>query len=149
MTKENIIYSAVKLIPCIGLGRLKEIASGRPVVYCDHMTLGFGDNVTNSHMSNVGKLVGLHVTKYIYSKNVGCVVVRETTARIWDCQSLFPHITLWSNEGVSPAESNNLLKNFYEGDNEIVAIDLDLPPIYGHVNLFVKTPDGKGKWLLG
>ena len=148
----NVIYSAFRLLHCEGLERIQNlICRFDSILYCHHMTLGFGTNVQKYHLNCVGMKGNIHFTRYIEDRNgaIGCIQIAETDARKWGCTNLFPHITIFTNGKTKPVESNNLLARFYEGDDDIWSFETpEAPSLLGIVDLFVKTPDGKAKWYL-
>lgn len=149
---KDVIYAAFKLLPCEGLERLRNLVTRFDAnVFCHHMTLGFGANVSNYHINNVGRIGKIHFIRYIEDmrNNIGCVSVCETDARKWGCVNLFPHITVYTHGDTKPVESNNLVKRFYEGDDDLWSFETpEAQPLLGMVDLFIKTPDGKAKWFL-
>ena len=150
----SVIFSAFRLLPCEGLDKLYNLITDFDLdfsdnVHCHHMTLGFGSNVQQYHMNCLGRKGKIHFIRYMEDENIGCVQISETDARKWGCGNLFPHITVFTNNGVKPVESNNLIRRFYEGENDIWSFECpDAPPLLGIVDLFIKTPDGKAKWFL-
>jgi len=112
------------------------------------LTLGFGANVNPYHISNIGKKAVIRTTRIIGSMNpfLLCIQVDENVHK-FGCTNLFPHITISCGNDVEPIQSNDVIRRLYEGDNTIKSQKCELT-LEGVVDLFVKTPDGKGKWYL-
>lgn len=148
---KDVIYAAFKLLPCEGLERIQNLVCHfDSILYCHHMTLGFGSKVNSYHLNSVGMKGSIRFTRYVEDpSHIGCIQIDEVDARKWGCTNLFPHITIFTDGKTKPVESNNLLNRFYKGDNDIWSFETpEAPPLHGVVDLFVKTPDGKAKWFL-
>lgn len=118
-------------------------------IYGDHVTLAFGQWVTNEHRRLVGTRTHVFLGKYVVSSYLSCITVTLKPALQELCINKYAHVTISTEAGHKPVESNDVLEAYFAGDSKVGGIPL--PPAYmvGTCGLFVREDNGKTRWVIG
>ena len=117
MTKlEDVIYSAIllsKSSQTMLINYLKSIFFGPSYkVFCEHLTLAFGPDVTADHIRNIGVAVKSLVPDKILIGTNGQIGLffnpHQLDIRGIPFVGKYPHITLATPEGIPPSETGML-----------------------------------------
>lgn len=119
----KIQYIALKLMP-ESKNRLvefvkREFNGGHGRIYCDHITLAYGPSEIEAFDPDLfGEKRVITVNSVIYDKNAAAVPIETDEIAGIDCNNEHPHITLTTTNSVRPVYSNELLKDYYDGNSD-------------------------------
>jgi len=112
---EKIVYVGLFLTPA---SREKLLATFPPAfarVHADHLTLKFKPSERDlaSYKPAIGHMYTLFVIAHHTDVKGQAVEIAAGTVPL--CDNVYPHITISTNEGVSPVYSNDLIRSIYSG----------------------------------
>lgn len=104
----RVIYVALKL-DTISKSQLSEMAH-LDMVYCDHVTLAFGKDVTMSHIACLGRTAQVE-TGELWSDGTATALTVAWPSNMCPCCTAQAHVTIATKAGVKPVHSNDLFRD--------------------------------------
>ena len=129
------------------VGLVKRCFQEYPQVYCDHVTLAYGQDQVEAYDQELfGEEVRLDVWNVVYDGRCAAAEVDPEQLLGLGANNERPHITLVTADGTPPVYSNELLEDFYEGRGDAGLMQLEEPVVLaGRVEPVYARPLAGGK----
>ena len=116
---------------------------------CEHITLAFGDNVSDSLLKLIGQtVVGLHPYMVIMDDVAGGLFFQKKEFELreipWigSTEESKPHVTLWHHVAVAPVAVGTLPSR-----NHTTLVADPTATLEGKISAFVKREDNQAFWI--